>query len=182
MELQGFLTECAKRKASDLHLKAGAHPIYRIHGHLEVQEDLPAIPAELVRRSALALLGERRFADLMVGREIDIAHMVPGVGRFRCNFFLPQGEVRGVFPHVPAQIPPFEDLCLPKVLERLSMERRGMILVTGITGSGKSTTLASMIDYMNRHRTDHIVTIEDPIEFLHEDRKCVVTQREIGQD
>ena len=182
MDLQELLTECAKRKASDLHLKAGAHPIFRIHGHLEVQPDLPSISPELVRGTALTLLGERRFNELMAGREMDIAHMVPGVGRFRCNFFLSQGEVRGVFRHVPAQIPAFEDLCLPKVLERLSMERRGMILVTGITGSGKSTTLASVIDFMNRHRSDHVVTIEDPIEFLHEDRKCVITQREIGQD
>ncbi|HEU5191333.1 MAG TPA: PilT/PilU family type 4a pilus ATPase, partial [Methylomirabilota bacterium] len=102
--------------------------------------------------------------------------------RFRVNLFLSQGEVRGVMRHIPGKIPIFEELHLPKVLERLAMERRGMILVTGITGSGKSTTLAAMIDYMNRGRNDHIVTIEDPIEFTHEDRKCVISQREIGHD
>jgi twitching motility protein PilT len=182
MDFQQLLTECAGRKASDLHLKAGAHPIFRIHGHLEVQDDLPAITRDFVRQVAVALLGERRFNILLDGREVDLAHMVPGVGRFRCNFFLAQGEIRAVFRHVPTKIPSFQDLYLPKVLERLSMERRGMILVTGITGSGKSTTLASMIDFMNANRNDHVVTIEDPIEFVHEDRKCVLSQREIGQD
>jgi twitching motility protein PilT len=96
--------------------------------------------------------------------------------------FLSQGEVRGVFRHVPERIPAFQELHLPKVLERLCMERRGMILVTGITGSGKSTSLAAMIDFMNRNRNDHVVTIEDPIEFVHDDNKCIISQREVGQD
>jgi twitching motility protein PilT len=96
--------------------------------------------------------------------------------------FLSQGEVRGVFRHVPERIPAFSELHLPRVLERLAMERRGMILVTGITGSGKSTTLASMIDFVNRNRNDHVITIEDPIEFVHPDNKCVISQREVGQD
>src|SRR4029453_3846704 len=171
-----------KRQASDLPLKADAHPVLRIHGHLEVQDDLPKVTREFMRRNAMRLLGEDRYNDLMGGTEKDLGYQVEGMGRFRVNLFLSQGEVRGVMRHIPGTIPAFEDLHLPKVLERLAMEAPGMILVTGITGSGKSTTLAAMIDFMNRGRNDHIVTIEDPIEFTHQDRKCVISQREIGHD
>jgi twitching motility protein PilT len=182
MDLQQLLTECAKRKASDLHLKAGTRPILRIHGHLEVQDDLAPVNPEFVRRSVMTLLGERRYDQLMQGHEVDLGYRIAGAGRFRVNAFLCQGEVRAVFRHIPENIPNFQDLYLPKSLERLAMERRGMILVTGITGSGKSTTLASMIGFMNRNRNDHIITIEDPIEYVHEDNKCVISQREVGQD
>jgi len=182
MDLQQLLSECAKRKASDLHLKAGTKPILRIHGHLEMQDDLPLVSQEFVRRSVMTLLGEQRYDLLTQGREIDLGYRLAGVGRFRVNAFLSQGEVRAVFRHVPERIPSFQELYLPKVLERLCMERRGMIVVTGITGSGKSTTLGAMIGFMNRHRNDHIVTIEDPIEYVHEDNKCVISQREVGQD
>jgi len=182
MDLQQLLTECAKRKASDLHLKAGSKPIVRIHGHLEIQDDLPPVNQEFVRRAVMTLLGEQRYDLLLQGREIDMGYRLPGVGRFRVNAFLSQGEVRAVFRHVPEGNPTFQDLYLPKVLERLGMERRGMILVTGITGSGKSTTLAAMIGFMNRSRNDHVITIEDPIEYVHEDNKCVISQREVGQD
>ena len=182
MELQDLLTECAKRKASDLHLKAGARPIMRIHGHLEMQDDLMAITQDFVQETALALLGEHRYGQLMQGKEMDVGYLLPGLGRFRVNMFLSQGAVRGVFRHIPARIPAFHELHLPKVLDRLCMERRGMIIVTGITGSGKSTTQAAMIDFVNRNRNDHVITIEDPIEFVHEDNKCVISQREVGQD
>jgi twitching motility protein PilT len=137
---------------------------------------------EFLRRTAMRLLGEERYNDLMAGQEKDLAYTLEGMGRFRVNLFLAQGEVRGVMRHIPGRIPLFEELHLPKVLERLAMERRGLVIVTGITGSGKSTTLAAMIDYMNRGRNDHIVTIEDPIEFVHADRKCVISQREVGHD
>jgi len=182
VDLPQLLAECANRKASDLHLKAGSKPIVRIHGHLEVQDDLPVINQEFVRRAVMTLLGEHRYDQLLQGREIDIGYRIPGVGRFRVNAFLSQGEVRAVFRHVPERTPDFQELYLPKVLERMAMERRGMILVTGITGSGKSTTLASMISFMNRHRNDHVITIEDPIEYVHGDNKCVISQREVGQD
>ncbi len=182
MELQELLTESAKRKASDLHLKAGSRPIVRIHGHLEVQDDLAPVSREFIQQASMKLLGEKRFKALTEGREMDLGYLLPGVGRFRCNIFLSQGELRLVLRHIPERIPAFQELHLPKVLERISMERRGMVLVTGITGSGKTTTLAAMIDFMNRNRNDHIVTIEDPIEFVHKDNKCVLSQREIGQD
>jgi twitching motility protein PilT len=182
MDLHLLLTECVNRNASDLHLKPGARPIVRVHGHLESQEDLPKVTRDFMRKTVMTMLGEIRYNALMEGEEMDLAHTVPGVGRFRINVFLCQGDVRAVMRHIPEHIPAFENLHLPKVLERLSQERRGLILVTGITGSGKSTTLAAMLDYMNRTRNDHIVTIEDPVEFVHEDKKCVISQREIGQD
>jgi twitching motility protein PilT len=182
MDLQELLTECARRQASDLHFKAGNKPIVRIHGHLELQDDMPTVTQEFVNRAVMSLLGEHRYDELLQGREIDIGYRLPGAGRFRVNAFLSQGEVRAVFRHIPERTPSFQDLYLPKVLERLAMERRGMILVTGITGSGKSTTLAAMLGFMNRHRNDHIVTIEDPIEYVHEDNKCLLSQREVGQD
>jgi twitching motility protein PilT len=182
MDFQQLLTECVKRNASDLHLKAGSCPIVRVHGHLETQDDLAAVTRDFMRKSAMNMLGEIRYNALMEGEEMDLAHTVPGIGRFRINLFLCQGDVRAVLRHIPEHIPAFEGLHLPKVLERLSQERRGLILVTGITGSGKSTTLAAMLDFMNRSRNDHIVTIEDPVEFVHEDKKCVISQREIGQD
>jgi twitching motility protein PilT len=177
-----LLTECVKRSASDLHLKSGSRPILRVHGHLETQDDLPPITRDFMRKTAMNMLGELRYNGLMEGEEMDLGHTAPGIGRFRINLFLCQGDVRAVLRHIPEHIPAFEGLHLPKVLERLCQERRGLILVTGITGSGKSTTLAAMLDYMNRTRNDHIVTIEDPVEFVHEDKKCVISQREIGQD
>jgi twitching motility protein PilT len=177
-----LLTECVKRSASDLHLKSGSRPILRVHGHLETQDDLPPVTRDFMRKTAMNMLGELRYNALMEGEEMDLGHTAPGIGRFRINLFLCQGDVRAVLRHIPEHIPAFEGLHLPKVLERLCQERRGLILVTGITGSGKSTTLAAMLDYMNRTRNDHIVTIEDPVEFVHEDKKCVISQREIGQD
>jgi len=182
MEFDELLKEAVKRHASDLHLKANAHPVLRIHGHLEVQDDLDLLTREFMRRTAMRLLGEDRYNDLMSGHEKDLGYTVEEVGRFRVNLFMAQGDVRAVLRHIPGRIPPFEELYLPKSLERLAMERRGLLLVTGITGSGKSTTLAAMLDFMNRQRNDHIVTIEDPIEFTHGDRKCVISQREIGND
>jgi twitching motility protein PilT len=154
----------------------------RVHGHLETQDDLPPVTRDFMRKTAMNMLGELRYNALMEGEEMDLGHTAPGIGRFRINLFLCQGDVRAVLRHIPEHIPAFEGLHLPKVLERLCQERRGLILVTGITGSGKSTTLAAMLDYMNRTRNDHIVTIEDPVEFVHEDKKCVISQREIGQD
>src|SRR5262245_36890266 len=182
MDLDELLAQAVKRHASDLHLKTDSHPVLRVHGHLEVQDDYPVLTREFLRRMAMRLLGEERYNDLMAGQEKDLAYTLEGMGRFRVNLFLAQGEVRGVMRHIPGRIPLFEELHLPKALERLAMERRGLILVTGITGSGKSTTLAAIIDFMNRSRNDHIVTIEDPIEFVHADRKCVISQREIGHD
>ncbi len=182
MELDKVLAAGVERGASDVHLKPGAAPILRVHGQLIPQPDLGVVTPEFMDATARSLLPERMYAMLKDGKEIDIAHAVSGFGRFRVNLFLAAGVIRGVLRAIPSKKPAFEDLGLPPVLEKLSMERRGMVLVTGITGSGKSTTLASMIDYINRVRNDHIITIEDPIEFAHEDINCVISQRQIGPD
>src|SRR5215468_11209068 len=162
MDPQHSLTACVKRNASDLHLKAGSRPIVRVHGHLESQDDLPAVTRDFMRKSAMNMLGEIRYNALMEGEEMDLAHTVPGTGRFRINLFLCQGDVRAVLRHIPEHIPAFEGLHLPKVLERLSQERRGLILVTGITGSGKSTTLAAMLDFMSFAQALRAALRQDP--------------------
>jgi twitching motility protein PilT len=182
MEFDELLTAGVRRGASDIHLKPNANPILRIHGHLEAQDDLGLIAREFIDNAARALLTEHRYLDLRGGKEVDFGHFVPGAGRFRVNFFLCRGEIRVALRVIPTKIPRFGELHLPKVLERLAMERRGLILTTGATGSGKSTTQAAMIDYMNQCRNDHIITIEDPVEFAHEDKKCVLSQREVGHD
>src|SRR5947208_6889717 len=179
MEFDKLLVTGVERGASDLHLKANAPVILRSHGRLVPQGDLGVITAEDMDAIAHRCLTERMYGQLMDGREVDSAYAVPNFGRFRVNMFLALGAVRAVLRSIPSKKPKFEELGLPEVLEQLSMERRGLLLVTGITGSGKSTTLAAMIDYINRTRNDHIITIEDPIEFVHPNKKCLVNQREI---
>ncbi len=183
MELDEILSLGVGRGASDVHLKPRAHPILRIHGALELQQDWPVVTQEYMLDVAKRLLKPARLQALLEeGKEQDLARTVKGAGRFRVNLFLSKGEVHAALRAIPPRIPAFEDLHLPKALEKLAMERRGMIMVTGVTGSGKTTTQAAMIDYMNRYRNDHIITIEDPIEFVHEDKTCVMSQREIGED
>ena len=182
LDFDKLLVTGVERGASDLHLKPNAPPILRIHGRLIPQQDLGVISVEEMDGIARRCCSERAYTQLRDGKEIDTAYAVPNFGRFRVNMFLALGQVRAVLRAIPSKKPKFEDLGLPPVLEALSMERRGLVLVTGITGSGKSTTLAAMIDYINRTRNDHIITIEDPIEFTHEDINCVISQREIGHD
>ncbi|OLB07037.1 MAG: type IV pili twitching motility protein PilT [Candidatus Rokubacteria bacterium 13_2_20CM_69_15_1] len=182
MDFDRLLAAGVERGASDLHLKAGAPPILRIHGRLMPQGDFGVITAEDMDRLARKMLAERWYNQLRDGKEIDTAYAVQNYGRFRVNMFLALGTVRAVLRSIPSKKPRFDELALPPVLEQLAMERRGLVLVTGITGSGKSTTLAAIIDFINRNRNDHIITIEDPIEFTHDDINCVVSQREIGHD
>ena len=182
IDFERLLVTGVERGASDFHLKAGAPPILRIHGRLMPQGDFGVITAEDMDGLARKMLAERWYNQLRDGKEIDSAYSVPNFGRFRVNMFLALGAVRAVFRAIPAKKPRFDELGLPPVLEHLAMERRGLVLCTGITGSGKSTTLAAMIDFINRNRNDHIITIEDPIEFTHEDINCVISQREIGHD
>jgi twitching motility protein PilT len=182
MDLDALLAAAVERRASDVHLKPGSAPILRVHGRLVPQVDLDVVTAELMDRVARRILPERLHTQLKDGREVDVGYNVPGLGRFRVNMFLALGVVRAVMRAIPSKKPRFEELGLPPVLGRLAVEQRGLLLVTGVTGAGKSTTLAAIIDYMNRHRNDHILTIEDPIEFTHDDVNCVITQREIGHD
>src|SRR5712692_2810603 len=182
MDLDKLLIRTVERGASDLHLKPNSPPVLRIHGRLVPQPDLGVISVGEMEDMARHILSERTYGQLKDGREVDVAYAVRDHGRFRVNLFLATGHIRAVMRAIPSKKPKFEELGMPQVLEKLAMERRGMILVTGITGSGKSTTLAAMIDYMNRSRNDHIITVEDPIEFAHGDKKCVISQREIGHD
>jgi twitching motility protein PilT len=182
MALNDLLKLTFERKASDLHLKVGVPPVLRVDGRLMPLENEKRLTQDDNIAMASSIMNPAQKARFNEKNELDMAYAVPGLGRFRVNVFKQRGSVGMVFRMVPAKILNFEDLLLPQVLMKVAQEQRGLILVTGTTGSGKSTTLAAMIDYINTSRTTNIVTIEDPIEFLHRDKKSIVNQREIGSD
>ena len=182
MNINDLLKIAVERKASDLHLKVGSHPVIRIDGELQPLAELKRLMQEDTIAMAFSIMNARQKQRFKEEFEIDIAYSVPGLGRFRCNIFQQRGTVGLVLRVIPARILSCRELMLPPVLERICDEARGLVLCTGTTGSGKSTTLAGMIDYINSSRTDHIITIEDPIEFLHRDKKAIVNQREIESD
>jgi twitching motility protein PilT len=177
-----LLTIACSKGASDLHIKAGSFPFIRINGDLQPMVEAQRLSAEDTLTMAFSIMNNRQKQRFSEVSEIDIAYGVSGLGRFRCNIFQQRGTVGMVLRVIPTTVRTIEELRLPPVIEKLSDNLRGLLLVTGTTGSGKSTTLASMIDYINRSRTGHIVTIEDPIEFLHRDKKSYVNQREIDVD
>jgi twitching motility protein PilT len=182
MNINDLLKIAVERKASDLHLKVGSHPVIRIDGELTSLSDLKRLMQEDTIAMAFSIMNARQKQRFKEEYEIDIAYSVPGLGRFRCNIFQQRGTVGMVLRVIPARIQSVRELMLPVALEKMCEERRGLILCTGTTGSGKSTTLAALIDYINTTRTEHIMTIEDPIEFLHRDKKSIVNQREIDVD
>jgi twitching motility protein PilT len=182
MNINDLLKIAVERKASDLHLKVGSAPVIRVDGDLHPLVELKKLLQEDTIAMAFSIMNARQKQRFKEEFEIDIAYSVPGLGRFRCNIFQQRGAVGLVLRVIPARILNMKELLLPPVLEKISEERRGLVLCTGTTGSGKSTTLAAMIDYVNASRTEHIVTIEDPIEFLHRDKKSIVNQREIDVD
>ncbi len=182
MELNDILQAAVRAGASDVHLKAGLPPMVRIHGSLAPLPEAPRLPPEEVARMALGILNEYQREKFKQTSEVDLAHGVPGLGRFRVNVFQQRGSVGAVLRSIPFNVKSIGDLDLPKVLEKLALSSRGLVLVTGTTGSGKSTTLAAMVDHINTHETAHIMTIEDPIEFLIRDKRSVVNQREVGVD
>jgi len=182
MNLNELLKTTFDKRASDLHVKVGVPPILRIDGRLVPLETEKRTTQEDALNVALSIMNAAQKARFKEKNELDMAYAVPGLGRFRVNVFQQRGSVGMVFRQVPAKILTFEDLMMPPVLQKIASEQRGLILVTGTTGSGKSTTLAAMIDYINTARTANIITIEDPIEFLHRDKKSIVNQREIGSD
>jgi twitching motility protein PilT len=168
--------------ASDLHVKAGSFPVMRIGGELHPIADAPRLSPEDTLDMAFSMMSNRQKQKLKEVSEVDIAYSVKGLGRFRANIFQQRGTVSIVLRVIPDQSKNTAALGLPSVIDRIAEERRGLILVTGATGSGKSTTLAAMIDRINTTRSGHIVTIEDPIEFLHRDKLAFVTQREVDVD
>jgi len=182
MHINDLLKISTDRGASDLHLKVGSHPVVRISGKLYPLTDQKRLMQEDTIAMAFSIMSARQKQKFKDNFEIDMAYSVPGLGRFRCNVFQQRGTVGMVCRVIPVRILTTKELLLPPVLDQIAGERRGLILVTGTTGSGKSTTLAAMIDQINSTRTEHIMTIEDPIEFLHRDKKSLVNQREVEVD
>ena len=181
MELAAFLTLMAQRNASDLLLSAGAPPSIKIEGVTRHIGEA-AIAAEDIRKMAYSILSERQQKDFESTWEMNLAIAMGELGRFRVNVYRQRGEVAMAVRYITHRIPSIEDLNLPPVLKDIVMLPRGLVLVVGSTGSGKSTTLASMIDYRNQNRTGHILTVEEPIEYVHTHKKSVVDQREVGLD
>jgi twitching motility protein PilT len=182
IDLSSILNIAVKAKASDVHLKAGVPPILRIYGNLVPIKNHDRLAPDEVSKTALKIMNDTQKETFRHAHQVDMAYSVPGLGRFRVNVFQQRGAVGVVLRVIPMKIQVFDELNLPKVLETISSEVRGLLLVTGVTGSGKSTTLASIMDYINNHRSGHIITAEDPIEFLHKDKRCIINQREIGVD
>ena len=175
------ITEMVKQGGSDLHLKVGRPPTIRVAGEL-VQLSQQALKPEELKGLAEQIMTPRQVKEFAEHKEADFAIGVPGVGRFRTNVFQQRGTLAFVFRSIPYEIKTIEDLHLPRVLEKVSLKPRGLVLVTGVTGSGKSTALAAMINHVNQQRHCNIITIEDPIEFLHRDGSANISQREVGTD
>ncbi len=181
IDLKRLLQQVVDKEASDLHLKAGCPPIMRLQSKL-VNMDDKAISGAEMEELAQSILSNERWASLERRGEVDFAYLIEGVGRFRTNIFRQRGLIGIVMRYVKTRIPSFQELGLPTILEKISLLERGIVIVTGATGSGKSTTLASMINFINSKVRRNIITVEDPIEYIYEDKKSVVNQREVGID
>ena len=182
LDFADLLTDVLERRASDLHLTAGAHPTIRVRGALQPMEDYPRLDPTMTRELIYGILTNDQRQRLETDWQLDFAYSVPGAARFRVNAYFQRSALGAAFRLIPRDIVPIDDLGLPPVVHDFCTKPRGLVLVTGPTGSGKSTSLASMIDEINATREEHILTIEDPIEFLHRHRKGIVNQRELGSD
>jgi twitching motility protein PilT len=182
VKIDDLLRTATRAGASDLHCKVGSHPFMRVGGELRPMIDAPRLTPEDTLDMAFSMMSNRQKQRFKEVNEADIAYGVSGLGRYRANVFQQRGTVGMVLRVIPDKVRGITELGLPPVVERIAEEQRGLILVTGTTGSGKSTTLASIIDHINSTRGGHIITIEDPIEFLHRDKKSFVTQREVDVD
>lgn len=179
--IKTLLKRMIEEEASDLHLKAGNPPIFRIHGRLMRTNLEPLSPKDL-KDIAAEIMTQQQQRVFVARKELDFAIGVPGLGRFRVNSYIQRGSVSIVMRAIPSRIRDFEELNLPPIMAELSLKPRGMIIVTGTTGSGKSTTLAAMINHINKEQARNIITIEDPIEYLFRDEKSIISQREVGGD
>jgi twitching motility protein PilT len=182
LSVDALLERVVEMRASDLHLTSGSHPAVRVHGHIDLLEDFPVLDPDTVRELVYRITTTEQQKHLELARQLDFAHGVRGLARFRVNAYYQRESMAAAFRLIPTEIKSVEELGLPSSLHELTSKPRGLVLVTGPTGSGKSTTLASLIDEINASRPDHIITIEDPIEFLHQHKRCIVNQREIGHD
>jgi twitching motility protein PilT len=176
------LTQMVEARASDVHLTAGSPPMVRVRGAVHPMEGYPSLTPQQTRDVVYSILNDDQRKRFENTKSLDFAYAVPGVARFRVNTYFQRGAISAALRHTPDQIPDLEGLGLPSVLREFTKLPRGFVLITGPTGSGKTTTLASMVDIINQEREEHILTIEDPIEFLHKHNKCIVNQREIGSD
>jgi twitching motility protein PilT len=177
-----LLGELVSRGGSDLHVTVGSHPVVRLHGALEHLEEFPKLSADDTLHMLYRIMSSEQQKKLETQGQIDMSYSIPGLARFRVNAYSQRESLAAAFRLIPMELKTLEELGLPPSLHLLTRKPRGLVLVTGPTGSGKSTTLAALIDEINRDRPDHIVTIEDPIEFLHRHKRCIVNQREIGSD
>jgi twitching motility protein PilT len=182
MNIDELLRSACESKASDLHLKVGNYPYIRVDGDLRPMSQYQRVSSEDMLNMAFSIMTNRQKQKFKENTELDMAYGVAGLGRFRVNVFQQRGNVGMVLRVIPTKIRTLEELYMPRVIDKICEEQRGIVLVTGTTGSGKSTTLAAMIDRINSSSTDHIITIEDPIEFLHRDKKGFVNQREVEVD
>ena len=182
MHVNDLLKAAVEKGASDLHLKVGSYPMARIHGHLAAVNDHKMLDHEDLVEMAASIMSTAQRQKFKDAQEVDLAYSVAGLGRFRCNVFQQRGTIGIVLRVIPVKVMNLDELGLPPVLKKIADEERGLVLVTGTTGSGKSTSLAAMIDHINMNRTAHVITIEDPIEYLHRDQQCIINQREIGVD
>lgn len=182
IQLDPLLQHLVRMDGSDLHLVAGAPPTVRINGVMTQVPGYPVVTPEMLQEALFEIVSEEQRQHFIAKKELDFAYMVPGIARFRGNYHKQRGSYAAVFRVVPWEIKPLESLGMPAVVNNFAALPRGLVLVTGQTGSGKSTTLASLLDRANKTRSGHIVTIEDPVEFLHNHRGCLVTQREVGND
>ena len=182
MHVNDLLKIAVESGASDLHLKVGSYPMMRVRGSLTPASEEKRLDHDDMVAIAAAVLPTGHREKFKENHEVDLAYSVAGLGRFRCNAFQQRGTIGMIFRVIPMKVASIDDLTLPHVLKRIAAEERGLVLVTGTTGSGKSTTLAAMIDEINSTRTAHVMTVEDPIEYLHRDNRSIVNQREIGVD
>ena len=182
IDFASVLGRQVQQGASDVHISPGLPPAMRINGRVTPQTDFPTLSEQDTREIAYSILNDSQRKRFENELQLDFAYAIPGVARFRVNVFMQRGAVSAAFRLIPSKIQNLEELGLPAPVAEFTRKPRGFVLVTGPTGSGKSTTLASMIDLINRERQDHILTIEDPIEFLHRHQSCLVNQREVGSD
>jgi twitching motility protein PilT len=180
--IDALLERMVALNASDLHITVGSAPVVRVNGTLQALEGIEPLLPEETRQLLYRILSTEQQKNLEVDRHIDTAHSIPGLARFRVNVFFQRETLGAAFRLIPAEIKTLEELGIPSTLHALTEKPRGLVLVTGPTGSGKSTTLAALIDEINRKRHEHILTIEDPVEFVHRHKNCIVNQREIGPD
>jgi twitching motility protein PilT len=182
LSIDQLLEQVVFRGASDLHVTVGAEPVVRVNGRLQRMEEFGRLAPEDTQRMLYRILSTEQQKHFEIKRQIDISYSIPGLARFRVNVYFQRQSLGAAFRLIPAELKTLEELGLPSVLRDFASKPRGLVLVTGPTGSGKSTSLAAVIDEINRTRDDHIMTIEDPIEFLHRHKRCIVNQREIGPD